>query len=415
MIREVVRAEHRAIKLGVVDSSIASVRTQTEDQTAVRIMDGQRIGLASACGRADLDALTSAARESLVFEIPCTADPESNRSMTVEHAGPARDVASLVSLTEDTLAALRDEFPGFVFSHGVEQQDLAWHIESDAGLDLHYRRVATQMAFVAKEKGSGNIIDTFVGVEGPEIDVHGALAEFRSHLSAYLNPLPARVGRQRVVFPGVGGMAGSGLFQLFRSDLNARTYASGASLFDGMVGDGRAHFSPKFNLHERRDHTAGRVCPFDMEGAVRDPLDLKIVSNGELRAIAASKRDAVRYGLPATGTATGDVGSLPSSGFGRLGVAPTTDRLVDAVDSEGAILVWFVAGGDNTRTGDIALPVAVALELDSDGTPIGRLPNCTLTGNLFDVFGDGFVGATDESVDPYSDEPFLITHMTVQD
>jgi PmbA protein len=414
MNREIVRSEHRAIKLGVIDSAIASVRTQTEEQTAVRVMDGRHIGLASACGRADLDALTSAARESLLFEIACTASPEATRSLSAEHAGPVLDVAGLVSMTESVLDVLRTEYPGFVFSHGVEQQELAWHIESDTGLDLHYRRVTSQIAFIAKEKGSGNIIDTFVGVEGTELDVEGALDEFRTHLTAYLNPVPPLSGRQRVVFPGLDSMAGSGLFQLFRSDLTARTYASGASLFDGRVGDGNAHFNTNFGLHELRDPAQARVCPFDMEGAVRDPLNLDIVAEGKLCSVAASKRDAERYGLPPTGTAIGDVGVLPTSGFGRLGATPTANALQDLLGPDGAILVWFVAGGDSTRTGDIALPVAVALTLDSSGRSVGRLPGCTLTGNLFDVFGDDFVGVTRERTSPFSDEPFIVTHMTVQ-
>ena len=414
MTREIVRSEYRAIKLGVTDSAIASVRTQVEEQTAVRIMDGQHIGLASACGRANIDALTRQATDGLVFGIPCTVDPGSNTSLSVEHAGPIRDVGALVELTDGVLGQLRTEFPQFVFSHGVEQQELAWHIESDAGLDLHYRRVATQVAFIAKEKGSGNIFDTFVGVEGSTVDAEGVLGSFREHLAAYLNPIEPPSGRHVVVFPGVGGMAGSGLFQLFRSDLTARSVASGSSLFHGKIGDGRAHFNERFGLHEWRDHRTGRVCPFDMEGTVRDPLDLAIIADGTVCGVAASKRDAERYGLPATGTAVGDIGTLPTSGFGRFGVAPTVDRLSDALDGDGALLVWFVSGSDCTRTGDIALPVAVALVLDANGRPVGRVPGFTLTGNLFEVFGADYLGATRQRIDPFSDEPFLIARMTVQ-
>ena len=164
MIREIIRAESSSIKLGVIDSQIASVRTQTEQQTAVRVIEHGNIGVASACGRADVESLTRLARESLVFAIGFDAEPEQGRSLSVSHMGDHHDVASLVEVAEQVLASLHDEFPGFVFSHGVEQDRLAWHIESSAGLDLHYQRVNTQVAFIAKEKGSGNIIDTFVGV-----------------------------------------------------------------------------------------------------------------------------------------------------------------------------------------------------------------------------------------------------------
>jgi len=411
--REVIRAESSSIKLGVVDSQIASVRTQKEEQTAVRYIDGGHVGVASAVGVADLDSLTRAAQEALLFEIPFPVEPESNRTVSVEHVGDEHDVASLLKLAESVLGEMRSAYPNYVFSHGVEQNRLAWHIESDAGLDLHYRRVTTQAAFIVKEKGSGNIIDTFVGAEGLSLDVDSVMGVFHEHMSAYGRVLEPRTGRQRVVFPGLSGMASGNLLQLFRSDLNARTYASGASVFSGKVGDGGQHFHPDLHLFEARDPSRYRVCPFDMEGVVRRPYDLDIVRDGKLCSIAANKRDAERFGLPNTGTAIGDVAQLPVSGFGRIVGGPTAPSLSDLLDDEGALLVWFVAGGDTTRTGDMALPAQVVLAVDGKGTPIGRVPGCTLKGNLNDVFGADFVGITEQPIDPFSDEGFLVTHFVI--
>jgi PmbA protein len=411
--REIIEAHSSSIKLGVVNSQIASVRTQVENETAVRVYKNDCVGVASAVGAADLEALTQSARDSLIFEIPYPVVPESDRVLSVRHEGTERNVSGLVNLAEEVLGAVRTEFPSFVFSHGVEQNKVGWRIHNDVGLSVDYERITTQVAFIAKEKGSGNIIDTFVGVEGSTLDVDRILAEFRSHLTAYTEPKPARTGRQRVIFPGLAGMASSGLFQLLRSDLSATAYAQGASLFESKVGDGRAWFSDKLDLFECRDPDLQRVCPFDMEGVVRDSLNLDIVKNGQLVSIAASKRDAERYGLPSTGAAVGTVSQLPVSGFGALGGRPTASILADLLDDEGGLLVWFVAGGDTTRTGDMAFPAMVVLEVDGSGRPIGRVPGCTLTGNIFDVLGDDFVGITSETVDPFSTEPFFVTHMNV--
>ncbi|MAY80443.1 MAG: hypothetical protein CL930_06610, partial [Deltaproteobacteria bacterium] len=345
-VREIIEAHSSSIKLGVVDSQIASVRTQVENETAVRVYADGCVGVASAVGTADLDALTQSAKDSLIFQIPYPVPPESDRVLSVRHDGVDRNVSGLVSLAEEVLDAVRTEFPSFVFSHGVEQNKVGWRIHNDEGLSLDYERISTQVAFIAKEKGSGNIIDTFVGVEGPSLDVDGMLSEFRTHLTAYTQTRPARTGRQRVIFPGLSGMASSGLFQLLRSDLSATSYAQGASLFESKVGDGRAWFSDKLSLFECRDPDVQRVCPFDMEGVVRDTLNLDIVKNGQLMSVAASKRDAHRYGLPSTGAAVGGVSQLPVSGFGALGGLATAPKLADLLDEEGGLLVWFVAGGD---------------------------------------------------------------------
>ena len=54
----------RAAASSWVSWTLTSVRTQTEEQTAVRYIDAGHVGLASAVGRADLDALTASAKES---------------------------------------------------------------------------------------------------------------------------------------------------------------------------------------------------------------------------------------------------------------------------------------------------------------------------------------------------------------
>jgi hypothetical protein len=53
------------------------------------------------------------------------------------------------------------------------------------------------------------------------------------------------------------------------------------------------------------------------------------------------------------------------------------------------------------------------MAVDGEGKLIGRVPGCTLKGNLFNVFGEDFVGITEQTVDPYSDESFLVTHLTI--
>jgi PmbA protein len=409
--REVVQAQTSSIKLGVVDSQIASIRTQSEEQTAVRIFERGCVGVASAIGHADLDRLTGAAREALAFEIPYPVAPEADRSLTAAHQGDRHDVASLVSLAEPILERLTEAFPAFVFSHGVEHNRASWSLTSDAGLDLHYQRATTQVVFVVKEKGSGNIIDTFLVAEGLCLEPEAVLATFTEHLNAYGRMLAPRTGRQRVVFAGLQGFSGASLMQLVRSDLLARTYATGASFFDGRVGDGKRYLHRDLHLVEARDPVLHRVCPFDMEGVVRDPLDLDVIRGGRLCALAANKRDALRFDVPPTGTGAGEVGSLPVSAFGRLALRPTADRLADLLDEDGGLLVWFVAGGDTTRAGDMALPAQILIAVDGQGRPVGRVPGGTLRANVYDALGDDFVGATAERVDPFSDEGFLVTHM----
>ena len=156
-----------------------------------------------------------------------------------------------------------------------------------------------------------------------------------------------------------------------------------------------------------------RVCPFDMEGTLRDRPDLDLVRDGCVVQAVASRRDAVRYDVPATGSAVGDLAQLPVSGIGRLDFGATAPTLVDLLDGEPGIMLWFESGGDLTRTGDIALPGIVLLRVEADGQVSGRYPAGTLTGNLYDVLGKNLIGVTEERIAPHSEQPFLVATMDV--
>jgi len=325
-------------------------------------------------------------------------------------------VDELVALTNSVLEPLMAAFPGFVFSHGVQQGTMGWRIENDLGLDLAYSRTSTDMSFVIKEKGSGNIFDTFVTAEGPDIDAEEITERFSQHLRAFSTPAgPLPTGRNRIVFPGIEHGGGATLLKLLRSDLVARSYATGASVFSGKVGTGERLFHPDLHIVDTRNAERRRICPFDMEGVVRQPPDLDLIRDGCLTHVVASQRDSQRYGLPATGSAVGDLVHLPVSGVGHLDLGATAPSLADLLDGEPGVMLWVESGGDVTRTGDIALPGIVLLRVEADGTISGRYGGGTVTGNLYKVLGEDFVGVTEERIAPGSEQPFLVATMEIHD
>jgi|GEM_PF-2802555 len=414
MIREIITASSESTKLGVTDSQIASVRTQVEQETAVRVYAGGHAGVASAVGSADVDMLTERARAGLGFQIAYPAQPSADRKSEVSHMGRARSVGELVELTTGVIETLRENFPQYVFGHGLEQSRVGWRIHNDLGLDLSYERMTTQVAFLVKEKGSGSIFDTFVGTEGLDLDAASLIERFSAHLRAFGTPLgPPPSGKQRVVFPGLEGHAGGGLMQLIRSDMLARVVGTKASVFQSQLGTGEQVFSSSLSIQDSRDANRWRIAPFDMEGVVRSAPDHSLVHEGVLGTAVASKRDAVRYGVPATGSGVGELAQLPVTGIGKLVVQPTAERLVDLLDGQPALMPWFVAGGDCTRAGDLGMPCQVLLRVEADGTVSGRYTGCTLSGSIYDALGSDFVGVSEQRLDADSEESFLVTHMSV--
>jgi PmbA protein len=413
MNREVLQHTQRTTRLGITASRIDSVRSGQETKTVVRLYDGGTIGVASAVGEYNEADLDNQAEQALSLGISYPVSPNAARREHFAREGRRYTTPELVAFTQELLTPLRAEFPQLLLSYGVTTTEAELSIRNDLGLDLSYTSTHTEVGLVAKEKGSPNIIDTFAGVDGTDITLEGTLRAVRRIFQAYANYLgKPESGHQRVVFAGLWSY--QPLFQLFQSDCTAPKYAKGSSVFAGRIDDEGIGFHENFRLVDTRDHRQVPVCPFDLEGTLRAQSDVDLVRGGALRAVAASRKDAARYELPATGSAIGKLTHPPLSGIAALRAMPTAPALRDLLDGEPAILVWFQAGGNCNRRGDLAIPAMTLFKVDGEGELIGRLDPCTLSGNLYTIFGEDFVGVSEESINPFANDNYLVTHLTVQ-
>jgi PmbA protein len=77
-----------------------------------------------------------------------------------------------------------------------------------------------------------------------------------------------------------------------------------------------------------------------------------------------------------------------------------------------AIYVCVTSGGDMTPSGDIGLPVMVGY-LYENGNLLGKLPAFSLSGNVFDLLGNNFMGITQKGLFLLDDSPLLVTKFTI--
>jgi PmbA protein len=401
MIRERLTRRTRKVTVGVAGSRVVSVRSNDELDTVVRMYADGRVGLASAVGPHDRDGLERQAASALAHGVPFAPGPVRERVYAFDHPGEVYDAATLVRATRELLDVLRGHYPDFVFSHEVSWSADELAIRNDVGLDLRWSCSTTQVVIVVKQKGSPNILDTLLVVDGPSFDMEAAVAQAGTFLPAFrAGTAPAPTGRVRVVFEGVGPLAGR-----LQSDLTARSMASGASVFRSDTSVNEA-----FRLLDCRDPTQMRVCPFDLYGTLREEPELTLLGPDGACGVA-DRRDADTLGVPDTGSAGGKLHELPRSAVGALRI-PGTGALAPLVD-DGAVLVCMAMGADCSDAGDYALPVQLAYLLDAEGRPTLRLPQLTLTGNVFELFGSDWVGATETRARPGVQEHHVVTHMTV--
>jgi PmbA protein len=406
MNREIVRLRTSSSSIGVADGHVASLRTKDTLETAARIYDGGYVGIASAVGPTDEDALARAATEALALQIPHGPGPARDSTSDTTHGGALPEGDAMVAEVEALLAPLRKRFPTFVYSNRVTAQKTELTVENDVGVRHRYAATEVGVGLVIKERGSPNIMDGALVCEAEAFDAAGMLDDVSPWLEAWERKAEGfAAGRHTVVFRGLSELDGR-----FRSELLGRRLATGASMFAAKLGE--RVFSDRFTLIDSRNAAKHRVAPFDLEGTLRSDPDLALIESGVVKLGAASRREAARYGVPATGNATGPLQALPAGAVGHLEPAPTASSLADLLDGP-AILVDFSAGGDANETGEVGLPVQLGWWIDRQGRPLGRLPQLMLSGNLYRLFGEDYVGTTRERVGRFRDEPFVVVKMDV--
>ena len=186
--------------------------------------------------------------------------------------------------------------------------------------------------------------------------------------------------------------AGSCLSGKLEGLLDVQKLESGASLFSGKMGE--KLFSGALTLQvDRRPESW--LPFFDAEGSVLEGDTLPLIENGVLVRGAADRAQAARYGCMATAAAGGAYDAAPcrSASEGCLRIAQT-HSYAELLGDRSFILIDVASGGDMTPAGDFATPVQTAY-LCRDGLPVGRLPEFSFRGSVFDLLGGGFLGRTD--------------------
>ena len=67
----------------------------------------------------------------------------------------------------------------------------------------------------------------------------------------------------------------------------------------------------------------------------------------------------------------------------------------------------MTGGGDATPSGDVSVPCMTAY-LYQDGKLQGRLPGLSIGGNVFSLFGEGFMGVADNGIFSYGNRKHVV-------
>ncbi len=396
MIKELYMETINEISINVTGTKIDAIRKKNLTKCGCRIYDNGYIGIAGCYGEPTKETWDQA-EANLASQTPYPYEPEKNieRVRDLRKIDLSEDV--YIHDMERLLEILLKEYPQFLLSNKMSLTETQVSLSNDAGLNYINYDKTIDMGLVVKYKNSVNVFDSFIVYISREYNFEEMLKEARNSLDAYLISASLPKDRMPVI------LSQEEVLGKFTESLNGETIGTGVSLFTDKINT--KVFHEDFSLYQDRSDTRYHLPFFDMEGTVSDQNRLALIDHGLIKYAFTDKKNASLFSLPLTGAAGGQYDDVPSLTSPSLNVAYGDRTLKELLGGELAVLAKITAGGDYTNSGDFATPVQDAYLTDGERI-LGRLPELSITGNLYDMFGKDFIGCS-------SDTPFMTNHALV--
>ncbi len=404
MIRELFQVRETTTSLNITSNRVDSIMKKSILKSGCRVYDNGFIGVAGTLGEPD-ETIWKEAREGVDSGIVYELNPETGERER-DLRRPALPDKRFISDVEEILNLLTSGFPGFTFSNKLKCVETDTRLSNDNGLNYISMDRYYETTILVRKPGSKSIFDTGIMYNSREFDSNALYNEAKDQLSAYNRRVNLPCGDKVPVI-----MLPYELMRKFSSDLRGDMFGRNASMFRGNLG--KKLFASDFTLYMDRSEEMIGVPFFDKEGSTLEGDKTALIKDGVLLSPYSDKLSAKRYGYPCTAAAGGDYDEVPliASSY-NLSVKPSERTLSDLLGGELGILAGMAIGGDWTNEGNYATPVQIAYLFDGKSF-IGRLPELNISGNIYEMLGDDFIGVSADR--PVFGERVLVTRMKVSE
>ncbi len=391
------------ISLNVTAGKIDSYRRTEETKNTVRVYEDGKIGIAGSLGEIDEAALTESAKKALSYGIEYPCELHGN-TINVDDAHEIIPQKEFIPKMQGFLDRITKECSNFTVSDKIKLSELRHTYENSKGAHLFSSSSWLEFSLIFQNKGAGNLFDaSYEGYMG-EFDENAAVRDCKLlHDSFYKN-----VDITEGVYPVF--MLSEVLLVRTIDHFFANTYASGASLLSGKIGE--KVFNEKFTMYDDRSHlTCPPACVFDDEGEFAPDFKQVFVKNGVLTNVLTNKMYSKIFNLPSAATAGATYDGVPQFTALTCCTEPTASSAAE-ITKEKSILVMMASGGDMTPAGHFATPVQLAF-LVENGEIVGKLPDIGISGEYFELLGKDYLGTAEKAFFPSLRNSYMACRMKV--
>lgn len=408
MIREVYINKVSEITLNVTQTKVDSIRKKSITKTGCRVYKDGYIGVAGTLGEATEDTWNEAIKN-LENKVPYKAEPSKNDKRFRDLRKSKLSAEEFLSRADDFLDKLRQEFQEFTFGNKIKSIETEITLKNDAGLEYVNIDRYFEVSLIVKDINSVNVFDTMLAREDRDFDTEALLKDARDQLTNYGKVLELNSDGKIPVIATFGQFSGKIVEALNGNELN-----KGSSIFANKIG--KESFSKEFTVYVDRSEENLSMPFFDAEGSIIEEDKFNLIENGRINYGYTDKNIANKFDVPNTAASVAaydDVPSIQGQGLGekRLSLKVGDRELSEILGDKEAIFAVFMEGGDCTNEGDFASPVQMSY-LFKDGKIVGRLPEFSVYGNIYEMFGEDYLGQTSDRC--YFGEHAVVLNMNIK-
>jgi PmbA protein len=402
MIKELFQETIKETSVNVTSSRIDSIMKKEIVKSGCRVYDNGFIGIAGTLGE-PADFTWEEAKENLSKEIPYPFEPESNNKRVRDLRNNSLSEEDFVLEMESFVDELHKEYPDFIFSNKVKLVESEIRLKNDLELDYVNYDKSFLVELIVKHKDSVDIFDTAIVRMERDFKKDEILKEAKEMLTNFtiLVDLPEK-DKIPVIFTGPD------LMGIFSKSLHGETLGLKTSIFSDKLN--KQVFHKDFTLYQ--DVTEDKIHRpfFDMEGVVNTGEKHILIENGLIIKGYTDKKVAKTFSYPLTGAAGGEYDEVPTLDNVSLSIKSSDKSLKEILNGSFGILIVFASGGDYSADGNYASPAQMSYLTDGERL-LGKLPEFSISGSVYDMFGSDFMGVSKDR--PFMGEKALVVNMKI--
>ncbi len=410
MAHEILSLQERELVVELKDTETVSFRNKDISKKGARLFENGQVITASHVGEISDDSLLERCRELEGCGVPY--DYELPRNSSVQFRAVTPDGSALKNhsgFSQEVVDAFRTGFPDVILSGRTLASHSLRRLKSSLGVDHHVEVERTAWELWCKHADSHELFDVVIGgtsVECP--DSSSVLREYEPYLSGLARSARVQSGSLPVLWVNSEQL----LLKKLGEGLRADRYHQGASILSGKLGQGI--FSPQFSLADVSwDPSRLAFSGFDGEGVCRADPRLILIDQGRVTGLISDLRVAKKVGTVSTGNGWRNFDSGVQLDYHALRIEPGNREYRELLaDFPECVVVLMAMGGEFTDDGDFSTPVQCGF-LVRHGEVVGRLPELSVKGRMWDMFGSALLDVSCDGFGERSPNPCLLMEMQV--